>query len=536
MPILKVRGVRGELVDAILGPHEEGDTKQAETTLNALSAVLSAVSVVVLLTQTRALRFIFQTWVSFIPAVRNPHSVQLVQNFTESLESTCDVEQLPLAMFNINITRNNVNSSYVMMPLAYDIEYVFPALLLIWVLAVSSAFQTYRCKHMPLLVPYGSDFQITVLLWGFHALLHAFVWIRLLVWLDAPKLDYSMRYGFLVALTLVCSAIIWWPPRYNNTSPDFGRWLEYTLTAPIQVIIVALSVWTRDRSTLYALGAAQASMMLCGVVVEEALQVIYEGNPPAEEEDSIEATMVKQAPPDKQRRRRAVRIAVATLAIAWISYSLIWYVLIAQFQRQVHITGKCDSCHHFNLTCDSSTPFLLQMLQKTVQSSAAFTNPNSTLNNASFVSNTELTAVLAMMNSTKVSTLLELATLFATPGVPSIDSVVQSMRADLKCDTCPLKSEQGVCEAREGLCQGQNDIPEAVLAIVATQCLLFAFFGVVQTVQVLLSGNVHGKQGAAEAWYTVALAYAVLSVTAKTALEVGFLFMLTQMPEELDAV
>jgi hypothetical protein len=53
---------------------------------------------------------------------------------------------------------------------------------------------------------------------------------------------------------------------------------------------------------------------------------------------------------------------------------------------------------------------------------------------------------------------------------------------------------------------------------------------------VLLSGNVHGKQGAAEAWYTVALAYAVLSVSAKTALEVGFLVMLTQMPEELDAV
>jgi len=535
MPILKVRGVRGQLVDSILGPHEEGDTKQTETTLNAISAVLSAASVVVLLTQTRALHFIFQTWVSFIPAVRNPYSVQLVQNFTESLESTCDVEQLPLAMFNINLTRNNVSSTYVMMPLAYDIEYVFPALLLIWVLAVSSAFQTYRCKHMPLLAPYGNDFQKTLLLWGIHVLLHAAVWVRLLLYLDAPKLDPSMRFGFLIALTLVCSAIIWWPPRYNNTSPDFGRWLEYTLTAPIQVIIVALSVWTRDRSTLYALGAAQASMMLCGVVIEEALQVIYEGNAPAAE-DSQEETMVEHAPPDKQRRRRAVRIVVATLFIAWVSYALIWYVLIAQFQRQQHITGKCDSCHHFNLTCDSGTPFLLQMIQKTVNSNAAFTNPNATLTNASFVSDTELTAVLAMINSTKVSTLLELATLFASAGMPTIDSVVQSMRADLKCETCPLKSEQGVCEAREGLCQGQNDIPEAVLAIVATQCLLFGFFGVVQTVQVLLSGNVHGKQGAAEAWYTVALAYAVLSVSAKTALEVGFLIMLTQMPEELDAV
>jgi len=531
MPIFRVRGVRDQIADVLLGPHEDGETKQAETTLNAISTFLSAASVVVLLTHTRALRFIFQTWVSFIPAVRNPYSVQLVQNFTESLESTCDVEQLPIAVFDINITRNNVNSTYVMMPMAYDIEYVFPALLLIWVLAVSSAFQTYRCKHMPLLAPYGNDTQKTLLLLAIHVLLHAAVWIRLLGFLDAPKLDQSMRYGFLIALTVVCSLIIWYPARYNNTTADFGRWLEYTLTAPIQVIIVALSVWTRDRSTLYALGAAQ----LCGVVIEDGLQIIYEGNAPAAE-DGQEDNLVEHAPPSRQRRRRAVRIVVATLFIAWVSYALIWYVLIAQFQRQQHITGKCDSCHHFNLTCDSGTPFLLQMMHKTVKSNTAFTNPNSTLKNGSFVSNTELTEVLKMINSTKVRTLLELATLFAYPGMPSIDSVVQSMRADLACVTCPLKSEQGVCEAREGLCQGQNDIPPAVLAILVTQCLLFGLFGVVQTLQVLLSGNVHGKQGAAEAWYTVSPAYAVLSVSAKTALEVGFLVMLTQMPEELDAV
>ena len=70
--------------------------------------------------------------------------------------------------------------------------------------------------------------------------------------------------------------------------------------------------------------------------------------------------------------------------------------------------------------------------------------------------------------------------------------------------------------------------------ILATQCILFGLFGVVQTLQLLLSGNVHGQQGAAEAWYTMSFSYAVLSVTAKTTLEIGFLFMLSQMPEELD--
>jgi len=208
--------------------------------------------------------------------------------------------------------------------------------------------------------------------------------------------------------------------------------------------------------------------------------------------------------------------------------------LIAQFQRQDNTTGKCDGCHAYNLTCNSGTPFLLQMAYKVVNGHPNFTNINSTLFNASFVSLQELDQVRTVQNSSKVTTTLELATLFEQPGMPSLDSVVQSLRADLKCVTCPLKSEQGVCEARQGLCQGQNDIPDVVLVILSTQCLLFGLFGVVQTLQLLLSGNVHGEQGSGEAWYTVALAYAVLSVTAKTTLEIGFLVMLTQMPEELD--
>ena len=85
-------------MSVLVGPANSGSTKQAETTLNAISAVLSAISVVVLLFQTRALRFIFQTWVSFIPAVRNAHSMALVHNFTDSFEQSCDVEQLPIAV------------------------------------------------------------------------------------------------------------------------------------------------------------------------------------------------------------------------------------------------------------------------------------------------------------------------------------------------------------------------------------------------------------------------------------------------------
>ena len=531
MPIFKVRGAQEQIMAALVGPENSGSTKLLEATINGISALFSAIAVVVLLTQTRALQFMFQTWVPFIPAVRNAHSIALVHNFTDSFEQSCDVEQLPIAVYDINITRNNVSSTYTMMPMAYDVQNVFPALLLIWVLAVSSAFQSYRCKHMPLLAMYGTEAKKTLVLLAIHAALHVGVWVRILMYLDAPKLDLSVRLGFLFALTFTCIIIIIYPSPYRNTTADFGRWLEYTLTAPVQVVIIGLSVWVRDRSTLYALGAAQAAMMLCGVVVEDCLQIIYQSNPPPED-DEIQQHLMPA--PSKEHRRRAIRMVLVTLIIAWVSYGLIWYVLIAQFQRQDNITGKCDGCHTYNLTCDSSTPFLLQMVHIVVNRQANFTNTNARLSNASFVSIQELDQVRTALNSSKVTTTLELADLFQQPGMPSLDSVVQSMRADLKCETCPLKSEQGVCEARQGLCQGQNEIPDAVLLILSTQCLLFGLFGVVQTVQLLLSGNVHGEQGAGEAWYTVALAYAVLSVTAKTTLEIGFLVMLTQMPQELD--
>jgi len=174
------------------------------------------------------------------------------------------------------------------------------------------------------------------------------------------------------------------------------------------------------------------------------------------------------------------------------------------------------------------------MASKVVNQHQNFTNKNSTLANTSFVSSQDFDHLRTVLNSSKVTTTLELATLFEHPGMPSLDSVMQSLRADLACVNCPLKSKQGMCEARHGLCQGQNDIPDVVLIILSTQCLLFGLFGDVQTLQLLLSGNVHGQQESAEAWYTVALAYAVLSVTAKTTLEIEFLVMLTQMPEKLD--
>jgi len=100
-----------------------------------------------------------------------------------------------------------------------------------------------------------------------------------------------------------------------------------------------------------------------------------------------------------------------------------------------------------------------------------------------------------------------------------------------QCTSCPLTAHNDMCQVLDSKCAGRSVIPGAVFYIVYTQCFLFALFGVVLTLQLCIAPTVHGPEQAKEAWYFVSMIYAVLSVTAKTALEIGFLVMLTQMPE-----
>jgi ferredoxin len=305
---------------------------------------------------------------------------------------------------------------------------------------------------------------------------------------------------FVISLLVLCLLIIIHPfaEDYQNTTPDIGRWFEYTLTAPVQVLLVALSVWSRDRSTLYALFAAQASMMLCGVVMEECIEEIYENN----------ATEDEDAPSDK--RKRVVRTARGTLVIAWVTFALIWYVLISQFLRQGHIDGKCDDCGSYIEYCpyqwDSATNTFNNKTKSTFDPKASY---------ASFFS--------AHLNTT----------IKATDATDTAHVLNATQIHDKFCKACPTKAPDDMCKIAEDQCVGRSNTPPAVSYIVFAQCLLFASFGIVQTIQYVSSSMVETPAERQNAWYAVSIAYAVLSVTAKTTLEIAFLAMLAQMPESV---
>jgi len=248
---------------------------QTEYYINLISAIFSILGIIVLILQDRALRFNFQTWVSFVPSVRHPDSVGLVKDFTTDFEELCDIKNLSIATFDMNISKQN--TTYVLMPMAYESESVPAALLLLWVLAVSAAFQTYRAKHMWYIEKMQRPWIAKLVLLGVHVVVHIIIIARIAT-LEITDLDGGEKATFSIALFVTCVCIMIYTHKYNNSGPDFGRWLEYMLTAPIQIVLIAMSVFLRDQSTLFALRAAQACMLLCGVVIEGNLESIYETN------------------------------------------------------------------------------------------------------------------------------------------------------------------------------------------------------------------------------------------------------------------
>ena len=321
------------------------NASQTEYYINLASAVISILALVVLSTQTRALRFNFQTWVSFIPAVRHNESMGILKHFATDIEEVCDIHNLSISTLNMQIDHKTHNSTYVVMPMAYQTEHVPAALLLIWVLAISAAFQTYRAKWMYKIQRMYNPWLGYLILLAPHCAIHI-VFIFRIALLEVEGLTGLEKAAFLIVLPVTCIGIIIFPFTYTNNTPDFGLWLEYMLTAPIMIAIIAMSVWLRDRSTLIALGAAQACMLLCGVVIEGCIQTIYDtnrggvmqnlettplvSNESQQDQDTEDDLHAKMFDRNVHVKTRAQHEAVATLVVAWVTFILIWFVIVTQ--------------------------------------------------------------------------------------------------------------------------------------------------------------------------------------------------------------
>ena len=115
-------------------------------------------------------------------------------------------------------------------------------------------------------------------------------------------------------------------------TPCAWRWLEYALTSPMAVILVASSLMQRDVNTLTLLSVAQAASVQFGFAVEYAIADFDErGATKAIDFQEVTAQPVDKSPDTWPRQQN--RLWWYSYLASGALHVTIWHVLIAQFMN-----------------------------------------------------------------------------------------------------------------------------------------------------------------------------------------------------------
>lgn len=93
-----------------------------------------------------------------------------------------------------------------------------------------------------------------------------------------PETVFSLRIGPVVSVFLLLAAldhalvaaprIHRWYERCLDRGTNYARWIEYSVSASIMIVLIGLFVGVRDLAALVALFAANTAMILFGLVME----------------------------------------------------------------------------------------------------------------------------------------------------------------------------------------------------------------------------------------------------------------------------
>ena len=117
-----------------------------------------------------------------------------------------------------------------------------------------------------------------------------------------------------------------------SRGPDFWRWIEYALTAPLQIIIIAGSFYMRETVILTLMAALQGALVLLGYVIELEIQTLY---------------LCRIATSVKPQRSKSVFLCecklVFLLLSSYVCHVIIWTILIVKFQIQGQALIDCKN-------------------------------------------------------------------------------------------------------------------------------------------------------------------------------------------------
>ena len=139
----------------------------------------------------------------------------------------------------------------------------------------------------------------------------------------------SVQCGVLRFICFPFYLFAWLP--FNSTSKvEITRWLEYALTSPLQIWIVASLFFIGDVLHLFAAAGAQLGLVLVGALIE-----YYNGKI---------STKLRKNRAGKNRAGKVTNAKIcagALCVLAWLIHASIWLPLILLFEYQLH---KSESC------------------------------------------------------------------------------------------------------------------------------------------------------------------------------------------------
>ena len=106
---------------------------------------------------------------------------------------------------------------------------------------------------------------------------------------------------------------------------EYTRWLEYGLTSPLQIWIVAALFFVGDVMTMLALAGAQLGLVLLGALIE---YFNARGRK-------------KQKKKNEPKAKAAYRCAYTSCLLAWAIHALIWVPLFLRFRYQIDKSDQC---------------------------------------------------------------------------------------------------------------------------------------------------------------------------------------------------
>ena len=93
----------------------------------------------------------------------------------------------------------------------------------------------------------------------------------------APTEIFTLNLGICVAIFLACAAldhllvgtlIRGWYERQMESRANYARWIEYTFSSSLMVVLIVVVVGVRDLGAIIAIIAANSAMILFGLLME----------------------------------------------------------------------------------------------------------------------------------------------------------------------------------------------------------------------------------------------------------------------------